>query len=768
MSACWRDFANHSREDIYVADMWTAAGLRVSEQGIFQKEAPPDVRALYRKHAMGNSLFHNRENAPFQDAGLLSGTAMGRWSWSSDSWDFDHDGFADLYIANGMISGPTTADLNSFFWRQVVANSPQTAKPDHQYEQGWNAINELIRSDGTWSGFERNVFYLNNRDGTFSDVSGSVGLDFIEDSRTFALADFDHDGRLEAVLKNRNSPQLRFLQNTMRSLGAAIAFRLAGKKSNRDAIGASVTVETESGRPIRIVQSGSGFLAQHTKELFFGLGAAKSPVQATIRWPSGETQTIKDLPLNHRFWVEEGSPPSRVEPFRSPLPLPPAAASRSSPEAHVLPENVETWLLAPVLAPDFSVASLAGRTETLSARRGNPVLLYFWSASATPKKELEQFEKLYTRWAVAGFQLFAMNADAFPEDRARESLAAYSHYSFPILFPSQDTLAVYNLLYRHLFDRHRDLRLPASFLIDKHGAIVKVYQGTIPINHIDDDFRAIPQTDSERLSKALPFPGLTATYEFGRNNLSFGSVFYERGYYQQAEEFFRQAQQDDPSSAEAFYGIGSVYLQRHKTKEARENFERAIGLHAAYPGTLPNAWNNLGILAAREGDPESAIADFQRALEIDPAHSIALLNLGNAYRQKRDWALARSTLERAVALNPEDPEANYGLGMVYAQLNDTDRAYDYLAKALSIRPLYPEALNNLGILYLRTHRSQEAIHSFQESIRLAPEYDQSYLNLAKVYEIEGDHEKARAVLLQLLKQRPDHKQAKQALEQLEH
>ena len=70
---------------------------------------------------------------------------MGRWAWSSDAWDFDHDGFPDLYVANGMVSGPSRDDLNSFFWRQVVANSPVEAKPSQDYEQGWNAINELIR-----------------------------------------------------------------------------------------------------------------------------------------------------------------------------------------------------------------------------------------------------------------------------------------------------------------------------------------------------------------------------------------------------------------------------------------------------------------------------------------------------------------------------------------------------------------------------------------------------------------------------------------------
>ena len=206
---------------------------------------------------------------------LPRGVGMGRWSWSSDAWDFDHDGFPDLYIANGMISGPVRDDLNSFFWRQVVANSPDEAKPSHDYEQGWNAVNELIRADYTWSGYERNVFYANNRDGTFSDVSGAVDLDFIEDGRSFALADFDHDGRQEVFLKNRNAPQLRLLKNVMRTLPPSIAFRLRGTKSNRDAIGAAITVETGAGRQTRIAAGrlGISFAAQQGSVLRSGADA---------------------------------------------------------------------------------------------------------------------------------------------------------------------------------------------------------------------------------------------------------------------------------------------------------------------------------------------------------------------------------------------------------------------------------------------------------------------------------------------------------------
>jgi len=104
--------------------------------------------------------------------------------------------------------------------------------------------------------------------------------------------------------------------------------------------------------------------------------------------------------------------------------------------------------------------------------------------------------------------------------------------------------------------------------------------------------------------------------------------------------------------------------------------------------------------------------------------------------------------------------------MVFAQTDDTERAYRYLQIALKLRPAYPEALNNLGVLYLRTRRRDDAVAKFEECIRVAPGFDQSYLNLARVYSLEGNREKARAVLIDLLKQHPDHEQAKQLLDQL--
>jgi tetratricopeptide (TPR) repeat protein/peroxiredoxin len=766
MSVCWSDYDNDGADDLYVANMWTAAGQRITAQDAFQKDASNGVRDLYRKHSMGNSLFRGPlpSRSAFQ-SDPKAGVGMGRWSWASDGWDFDHDGFTDLYVTNGMVSGPSRSDLNSFFWRQVVANSPIDPTPAQEYEQAWNVLNDLLRSDGTWSGYERNVFYVNNRNGAFSDVSAVLGMDFVEDGRSFALGDFDHDGRLEVLLKNRNAPQVRLLKNVIHDLPPSISFRLRGTRSNRDAIGAVVTITTDSGRQTKSIHAGSSFLAQHTKELFFGLGHSKGPIRASIRWPSGLVQELPDLLPDHRILVEEGKE-ARSEPFLA-KGLPSAGPPASSSTVEKLPGEVETWLLSPVSAPDFTLPDLTGRTVTLSQHRGKPLLLHFWtSASSECLKDLETLESHSPRWSQQGLQLLSLNTDETFDETARRKLTKKESSVFPILHASDDVAGTYNLLYRYLFDRHRNLPLPALFLIDQEGRIGKIYQGPINADHVGHDFVHIPRTPSERLASALPFPGITDATEFQRNYLALGSVFFQREYFDQAKAFFELAQRDDPSSAEALYGLGSVYLKQSNTTKAQDCFERAIKLQPSFPETLPNAWNNLGLLATQEGRTDDAIPFFKQALTLSPNHLIALDNLASAYRQQKRWAEARQILDRALAVSPQNPEANYSLGMVYAQTNDEQHAYEYLQRALQARPDYPEALNNMGVLELRTGRRDDAVKTFEQCLRVAPDFDQAYLNLARVYALEGDRNKAREVLEVLLRRHPDHPAAKRMLEEL--
>jgi Flp pilus assembly protein TadD/peroxiredoxin len=760
MSACWLDFDGDGAQDIYVANMWSAAGLRISGQPIFHQEDPEEIRALYRRHARGNSLYKNHGDGKFSNVSRQTGTEMGRWAWSSDSWDFDHDGCPDLYIANGYISGPQQPDLASFFWRQVVGNSPRSFAPSPDYEHGWNAINELIRSDSRWNGFERNVLYLNNGDGTFSEISGVAGLDLPDDSRAFALADLDHDGRLEIILKNRNGPQLRILRNAMRDIGNAVAFRLRGTRSNRDAIGTAITVEAGGRRQTKYLQAGSGFLSQHTKELFFGVGTTEGAVRATIHWPSGLTQTLDHLPVNQRIEVVEGSEGFQSRPFAtSGLPYASVAATEKTDSSLSL---VETWLIEPLSAPDFSLPDTTGKTWDLRSLRGNQVLLSFWAQASGPARE--QLRLLRQQKSRLGrLQVLAVNVDSPQDPSAASSFARKEALPFPVLLADAEFSGTYNIVYRYLFDRHRDLGVPTSFLLDEGGEIVKVYQGVVSGGQLQEDMKSVPRTPAERVQKALPFEGTLYLGAFERNDFTYGVAFFQHGYLDQAAESFRQVIAGKPDDPEACYNLGTLYLRKNDLNQARHYLEQTVKLKPNYP----EAWNNLGMLAAQQGQPEEAVRNFRQALALRPDYAIALVNLGNLYRREKSFLEAGKLLSRALQLQPADPEVNYSLGMLYAQQDQIEPAQQYLRQAIQLRPGYADALNNLGVLLVREQQYAEAKSEFQTCIRANPNFDQAYLNLARLYVILNDKPKAKAALEELLRQQPEHKMARQLLEMLQ-
>jgi Flp pilus assembly protein TadD/peroxiredoxin len=767
MSACWFDFDNDGKLDIYSAAMWSAAGLRVSDQDRFHEKEPENIRALYRHHARGNSLYRNQGNGKFQNASSQAGVEMGRWAWCSDAWDFDHDGYSDLYVANGYISGPETSggekgDLSSFFWRQLVAKSPQNATPLLKYEQGWNAINELIRSNNSWSGRERNVFYANNHDGTFSEVSGTVGLDFLEDSRSFALADLDQDGRLEVILKNRNAPQLRILRNAMKDLGNSIAFRLRGRKSNRDAIGAAVTVEAEEHRQTKYLQAGSGFLSQHSKELFFGLGKAQGTVHASIRWPSGLTLAFEHLPVNHRIEIQEGSEDFLAKPFAASPPSYAQAGEAQKPE--LLPSSVETWLIEPLSAPEFSLPDLAGKMRDLQSFRGSALLLSFWAAALPSCREqlrlLQQYQSTLT---AGGLRVLGINVDDPSDAQTARSFAAHEGLSFANLLATQDVAGIYNVIYRYLFDRRRDLPIPASLLLDKDAMIVKIYQGLVHPKRLVEDLGSVTGTQADQIRRALPLGGVLYQDAFQRNDFTFGVAMFQHGYLEQAAASFKQVIAAKPQDPEAYYNLGTLYLRRNSFHDARQYLEQTVKLRPNYP----EAWNNLGMVAAQEGQTDEAVRNFKQSLLLRPTYAIALANLGNVYRRQGDFEEAEKLLGRALEITPDDPEVNYGLGMLYARQDKFERAAHYLEKAVSLRPAYPDALNNLGVLLVRERRNSDAEERFKACIRVAPNFDQAYLNLARLYVILEEKQKAKEVLLALLHQQPLHEVAQKELQMLQ-
>ena len=112
MSAAWGDYDNDGDLDLYTANMWSSAGLRITRSPQFDAVAPGErERAGFERQAQGNSLFRNDGEAGFRDVSDEAGVRAGRWAWASDFADLDGDGLLDLFVQNGYITGERLDDL---------------------------------------------------------------------------------------------------------------------------------------------------------------------------------------------------------------------------------------------------------------------------------------------------------------------------------------------------------------------------------------------------------------------------------------------------------------------------------------------------------------------------------------------------------------------------------------------------------------------------------------------------------------------------------
>jgi hypothetical protein len=111
MSVSWGDPNRDGRMDVYVSNMFSSAGNRIAYQRRFQSGADPKTRSYLQRHARGNSLFFNDGGTAFQDVSVPAGVTMGRWAWSSQFADVNHDGLEDILVANGFITQQDPGDL---------------------------------------------------------------------------------------------------------------------------------------------------------------------------------------------------------------------------------------------------------------------------------------------------------------------------------------------------------------------------------------------------------------------------------------------------------------------------------------------------------------------------------------------------------------------------------------------------------------------------------------------------------------------------------
>ncbi len=663
MSAAWFDHDGDGRADLYVANMWTAAGQRVIHDRHFgPAQQAPDA---YRHHTMGNSLFRNRGDGKFDDVTMQQQVGFGRWAWAADGHDFDNDGHAEIFVTCGMLTNESETDLSSFFWRQVVARSPVIAQPSAAYENGWNAINQFIREDYSWNGREPNVLHV-KRGGRYFDFSGVSGLDFADDSRAFAVTDFDGDGRLDLILKSRLGPQVRVLQNDC-ATGRAIAFELRGTKSNRDGIGAKVEVDGQA----KWLGAGTGFLSQHSKRLIFGLGANETARRVRIVWPSGTVQVLADLPAGHTHTVTEGN--SRIEsrPFRAARPLS-AAAVKGNNSLRL----EDTWFMEPIPLPE--------------PQRGPGLLVL-----NEKREEYEIFRRYLFDWRTSlvtplhlllnkDGHAIKVYASAPSNEQVKTDLAkpgkALPFGGFYVGDPHRD---FFKFGAAYLWSGYYEQALPYLRQVlrrtpENARVLVLVGQIHLQANRMDDAEKSFRDALAVNERNPEAWAGLGDVYD-SRKDLKQAKDSYDKALdlkpdllytllnagqladkmdeQKRAEDFYRRALTLNPQQAEAANGLGLALAKQGNQEDAKKYFEQAIALKRDFAGAI----NNLGVLYIQQGKPNEAIAAFEYGISVAPQDEACYLNLGRIYAQQGKFDRARQLMQQLLEHRPDSVTAKRAL-----------------------------------------------------------------------------------------------------------
>ena len=274
----------HNNRDGTFTDVAVMAGVAFNEDGreqagmgtsiadfngdgrldIFKTNFSDDTPTLYRND--GGGIFSDVTYA----AGL--GLHTQYLGWGTMFFDFDNDGWPDLVLANG-----------------------------HVYPE----VDKFHLSSGY---MEPRLLYHNNGNGTFTDVSATAGPGFsaVSSARGLAVGDFWNDGRMSVLINNVYAkPSL--LVNSARYSNHWVTFKTVGTGSNRDGIGAKISVKAGNRTFIDEVRSGSSYISQNDLRVHFGLGASIKIDVVEVRWPSGLLERFDNLPVDTIRTLKEGS-----------------------------------------------------------------------------------------------------------------------------------------------------------------------------------------------------------------------------------------------------------------------------------------------------------------------------------------------------------------------------------------------------------------------------------------------------------------------------
>ena len=329
---CW---LFHNRGDGTFEDVTATSGIFDSSSkslGValldYDQDGWPDL--IVANDTQPNKLYRNNRNGTFKEVGVEAGIAFStdgkaRAGMGVDVADFSNSGSAGIAITNfdnEMLGLFRASGKGAYEDVAIQAGVGAPTKPmlgfgcvfaDFDLDGALDLALANGHIDDTVRNIRGNVGYaqppqmfLNLGKGTFHDMTLDMGPDFSKPKvgRGLAYGDFDRDGDLDLLLTTNNGPAYLF-RNDQRSGNRSIRLRLVGTKSNRDAIGATVRIESGGVSQTRMVKSGSSYLSQSELPLTFGLGNRDLADRVVIQWPSGRTEEFRELKAGRAYQCVE-------------------------------------------------------------------------------------------------------------------------------------------------------------------------------------------------------------------------------------------------------------------------------------------------------------------------------------------------------------------------------------------------------------------------------------------------------------------------------
>jgi hypothetical protein len=281
------------------------------------------IDAFVTNDKLPNFLFHNLGGGKFEEVALLAGVALldhGKpvSSMGTDFRDYDNDGRPDLVMAalNGETFPVFHNDGNGAFHDATMSTKigPLTVRHggwgvgfvDFDND-GWkdlfttdSHVNDLVERFEPATYKQANTVFANLGDGKFAEVNDPGLASSVAVHRGVAFADFDGDGRIDAVTTSIGAPA-ELWKNTSTGAGHWLVLRLRGTRSNRDGIGAVVRI----GNQINEMMTSGGYSSSSHAGVPFGVGAMTTIPKIEIRWPSGRTQTLTNVKADQVIPVTE-------------------------------------------------------------------------------------------------------------------------------------------------------------------------------------------------------------------------------------------------------------------------------------------------------------------------------------------------------------------------------------------------------------------------------------------------------------------------------